>query len=147
MWCDVLKPPRSYTATNQLCFYIFSELGEISQYFPMCVISWPMCIILWSPRQYPVLMFLCTYFQKHGLKVYMRDPHAFTPILEEGVGGAPPRSLTLGSDLAMNQREIGKFSQKDAQVNFKHYDNHRNCLQYARLCFYTLLHLSSCTEV
>lgn len=46
----------------------------------------------------------------------MRDPHAFTPMLEEGVRGAPPRSLTLGSDLAMNQREIGKFSQKDAMV-------------------------------
>lgn len=46
----------------------------------------------------------------------MRDPHAFTPMLEEGVGGAPPRSLTLGSDLAMNQREIGKFSQRDAKV-------------------------------
>lgn len=46
----------------------------------------------------------------------MRDPHAFTPMLEEGVRGAPPRSLTLGSDLAMNQREIGKFSEKDAMV-------------------------------
>lgn len=46
----------------------------------------------------------------------MRDPHAFTPMLEKGVGGAPPRSLTLGSDLAMNQMEIGKFSQKDAKV-------------------------------
>lgn len=46
----------------------------------------------------------------------MRDPHAFNPMLEEGVRGAPPRSLTLGSDLVMNQREIGKFSQKDAKV-------------------------------
>ncbi|KAM8738761.1 pyridine nucleotide-disulfide oxidoreductase domain-containing protein 2 [Acanthopagrus latus] len=54
--------------------------------------------------------------KKHGLKVYMRDPHAYTPMLEEGVGGAPPRSLTLGADLAMNQAEIGKFSQKDAQA-------------------------------
>lgn len=54
--------------------------------------------------------------QKHGLKVYMRDPHAFTPMLEEGVKGAPPRSLTLGSVLATNQMEIGKFSQKDAKV-------------------------------
>ncbi|KAM9847649.1 pyridine nucleotide-disulfide oxidoreductase domain-containing protein 2 isoform 2-T2 [Aulostomus maculatus] len=54
--------------------------------------------------------------QKHGLKVYMRDPHAFTPMLEEGLKGAPPRSLTLGSDLTMNQREIGKFSQKDAEA-------------------------------
>ncbi|XP_063347768.1 pyridine nucleotide-disulfide oxidoreductase domain-containing protein 2 isoform X1 [Pelmatolapia mariae] len=54
--------------------------------------------------------------KKHGLKVYMRDPHAFTPMLEEGVRGAPPRSLTLGSDLATNQMEIGKFSQKDAKA-------------------------------
>ncbi|KAM9344630.1 pyridine nucleotide-disulfide oxidoreductase domain-containing protein 2 [Symphorus nematophorus] len=54
--------------------------------------------------------------KKHGLKVYMRDPHAFTPMLEEGVRGAPPRSLTLGSDLAMNQMEISKFSQKDAKA-------------------------------
>ncbi|XP_008277975.1 pyridine nucleotide-disulfide oxidoreductase domain-containing protein 2 [Stegastes partitus] len=54
--------------------------------------------------------------KKHGLKVYMRDPHAFTPMLEDGVRGAPPRSLTLGSDLAMNQMEIGKFSQKDAKA-------------------------------
>lgn len=54
--------------------------------------------------------------KKHGLKVYKRDPHAFTPMLEEGVQGAPPRSLTLGADLAMNQKEISKFSKKDAQV-------------------------------
>ncbi|KAM9365880.1 pyridine nucleotide-disulfide oxidoreductase domain-containing protein 2 [Pholidichthys leucotaenia] len=54
--------------------------------------------------------------KKHGLKVYKRNPHAFTPILEEGVGVIPPRSLTLGSDLATNQMEIGKFSQKDAKV-------------------------------
>ncbi|KAM6922799.1 pyridine nucleotide-disulfide oxidoreductase domain-containing protein 2 [Lycodopsis pacificus] len=54
--------------------------------------------------------------KKHGLKVYMRNPHAFTPMLEEGVSGAPPRSLTLGSDLAMNQMEIGKFSKKDAKA-------------------------------
>ncbi|XP_062318904.1 pyridine nucleotide-disulfide oxidoreductase domain-containing protein 2 isoform X1 [Osmerus eperlanus] len=53
---------------------------------------------------------------KHGLKVYMRDPHAFTPMLEEGVGGAPPRALLLGGDLAMNQREISKFSEKDAKA-------------------------------
>ncbi|CAG6017191.1 unnamed protein product [Menidia menidia] len=54
--------------------------------------------------------------KKHGLKVYMRDPHAFTPMLEEGVRGAPPRSLTLGSDLVKNQNEIGKFSLNDAKA-------------------------------
>lgn len=47
----------------------------------------------------------------------MRDPHAFTPMLEEGLRGAPPRSLTLGSDVVMNQREISKFSQKDAEAS------------------------------
>ncbi|XP_065152113.1 pyridine nucleotide-disulfide oxidoreductase domain-containing protein 2 isoform X2 [Paramisgurnus dabryanus] len=46
----------------------------------------------------------------------MRDPHSFTPMLEEGVGGQPPRSLLLGADLAKNQQEIGKFSKKDAKV-------------------------------
>lgn len=49
--------------------------------------------------------------------MYLRDPHAFTPMLEEGLRGAPPRSLTLGSDLAANKREIGKFSQKDAEAS------------------------------
>ncbi|KAK7930862.1 hypothetical protein WMY93_007257 [Mugilogobius chulae] len=53
--------------------------------------------------------------KKHGLRVYTRDPHAFTPMLEEGVQGAPPRSLTLGSDLTKNQEEISKFSLKDAK--------------------------------
>ncbi|XP_054886040.1 pyridine nucleotide-disulfide oxidoreductase domain-containing protein 2 isoform X2 [Poeciliopsis prolifica] len=55
-------------------------------------------------------------FLKHGLKVYMREPHSFTPMLEEGMKGAAPRSLTLGSDLTKNLNEIGKFSQKDAKA-------------------------------
>uniref|UniRef100_A0A8C5BKN7 Pyridine nucleotide-disulfide oxidoreductase domain-containing protein 2 n=1 Tax=Gadus morhua TaxID=8049 RepID=A0A8C5BKN7_GADMO len=54
--------------------------------------------------------------KKHGLKIYRRNPHAFSPMLEDGVGGAPPRSLTLGSDMVLNRKEIGKFSQKDAMV-------------------------------
>ncbi|XP_034040991.1 pyridine nucleotide-disulfide oxidoreductase domain-containing protein 2 [Thalassophryne amazonica] len=54
--------------------------------------------------------------KKHGLKVYKRNPHAFTPMLEDGVKDTPPRSLTLGSDVAMNQMEIGKFSKNDAKV-------------------------------
>uniref|UniRef100_A0A671QSE1 Pyridine nucleotide-disulfide oxidoreductase domain-containing protein 2 n=1 Tax=Sinocyclocheilus anshuiensis TaxID=1608454 RepID=A0A671QSE1_9TELE len=54
--------------------------------------------------------------KKHGLKVYMRDPYSFTPMLEDGVRGRPPRSLTLGADLAKTQQEIGKFSEKDAKV-------------------------------
>ncbi|KAK9964155.1 hypothetical protein ABG768_005353 [Culter alburnus] len=54
--------------------------------------------------------------KKHGLKVYMRDPYSFTPMLEDGVGGQPPRSLLLGADLAMTQKEIRKFSEKDAKA-------------------------------
>uniref|UniRef100_A0A8C1TY93 Pyridine nucleotide-disulphide oxidoreductase domain 2 n=1 Tax=Cyprinus carpio TaxID=7962 RepID=A0A8C1TY93_CYPCA len=54
--------------------------------------------------------------KKHGLKVYMRDPYSFTPMLEDGVRGRPPRSLTLGGDLAKTQQEIAKFSEKDAKV-------------------------------
>nr|XP_015202056.1 PREDICTED: pyridine nucleotide-disulfide oxidoreductase domain-containing protein 2 [Lepisosteus oculatus] len=64
--------------------------------------------------------------QKHGLKVYLREPHAFTPLLEEGVGGRPPRSLLLGGDMAQNQREISKFSELDAKaypVYQAHMDN------------------------
>ncbi|KAJ8013777.1 hypothetical protein DPEC_G00033310 [Dallia pectoralis] len=54
--------------------------------------------------------------RKHGLKVYMRAHHAFTPMLEDGVAGLPPRSLLLGSVLVNNQREISKFSRTDAKA-------------------------------
>ncbi|MBN3295864.1 PYRD2 protein, partial [Amia calva] len=54
--------------------------------------------------------------KKHGLKVYLRDPHAFTPLLEEGVGGRPPRSLLLGGDMSENLRQISVFSERDAKA-------------------------------
>lgn len=54
--------------------------------------------------------------QKHGLRVHLRNPHSFTPMLEEGTGSKAPRSLLLGTDMAENQRQIAQFSQKDAQV-------------------------------
>uniref|UniRef100_A0A8C1TTJ9 Pyridine nucleotide-disulfide oxidoreductase domain-containing protein 2 n=1 Tax=Cyprinus carpio TaxID=7962 RepID=A0A8C1TTJ9_CYPCA len=59
--------------------------------------------------------------KKHGLKVYMRDPYSFTPMLEDGVRGRPPRSLTLGGDLAKTQQEIAKFSEKDVYPDFLSY--------------------------
>ncbi|XP_069467642.1 pyridine nucleotide-disulfide oxidoreductase domain-containing protein 2 [Ambystoma mexicanum] len=68
--------------------------------------------------------------KKHGLKVYFRDPHAFTPLLEEGVAGKPPRSLTIGGDMAENQRNIGRFSEKDAKA-FPEYEEFMNCLVMA----------------
>ena len=47
--------------------------------------------------------------EQHGYKVYPRNPSSFTP-LPDG------RSLLLGSDMAFNQREIAKFSAKDAEA-------------------------------
>lgn len=58
---------------------------------------------------------LCA-LQKHGLKLHLRDPYSFTPMLEEGTLGKLPRSLLLGTDMAANQKQISQFSQKDAQV-------------------------------
>uniref|UniRef100_A0A4W3HGZ5 Pyridine nucleotide-disulphide oxidoreductase domain 2 n=1 Tax=Callorhinchus milii TaxID=7868 RepID=A0A4W3HGZ5_CALMI len=54
--------------------------------------------------------------KKHGLKVHLRDPSSFTPLLEDGVGGKPPRSLLLGTNTSENQRQISQFSAKDAQT-------------------------------
>jgi phytoene dehydrogenase-like protein len=45
---------------------------------------------------------------RHGYAVLPRDPSSFTP-LPDG------RSLLLGPDPAMNQREIAKFSRRDAE--------------------------------
>ncbi|XP_051778905.1 pyridine nucleotide-disulfide oxidoreductase domain-containing protein 2 isoform X2 [Erpetoichthys calabaricus] len=54
--------------------------------------------------------------KKHGLKVYLRNPHSFTPLLEEGTAAHPPRSLLLGNDMAENQHQISVFSKKDAKA-------------------------------
>ena len=54
--------------------------------------------------------------QKHGLRLHLRNPYSFTPMLEEGTGGKVPRSLLLGTDMVENQKQIAQFSKKDAQV-------------------------------
>ncbi|KAM5272304.1 pyridine nucleotide-disulfide oxidoreductase domain-containing protein 2 [Ctenodactylus gundi] len=54
--------------------------------------------------------------KKHGLRLHLRNPYSFTPMLEEGTGGKVPRSLLLGTDVAENQKQIARFSQKDAQA-------------------------------
>uniref|UniRef100_A0A8C3DR84 Pyridine nucleotide-disulphide oxidoreductase domain 2 n=1 Tax=Corvus moneduloides TaxID=1196302 RepID=A0A8C3DR84_CORMO len=51
--------------------------------------------------------------QRHGLRVFPRDPYSFTPLLEDR---SPPRSLLLGHDMAQTQQQIAQFSQKDAQA-------------------------------
>eukprot|EP00058_Branchiostoma_floridae_P022469 XP_002607959.1 hypothetical protein BRAFLDRAFT_74908 [Branchiostoma floridae] len=58
---------------------------------------------------------------RHGLKVYLRDPNSFTPLLEpDGTGQF--RSLLLGKDLKENQRQIAQFSQRDAEI-FPEYEH------------------------
>lgn len=48
--------------------------------------------------------------QKHGLKIYLRNPSSYTPCLESG------RSLLLGNNMKDNRSQISQFSKRDAQV-------------------------------
>ena len=54
--------------------------------------------------------------KRHGLKFYFRNPSSFTPLLDG-------RSLLMGPDMEMTQREIAKFSQRDAQ-RYPQYDEY-----------------------
>lgn len=53
--------------------------------------------------------------ERHGLKVYPRDPSSYTPLREEfwGRGG---RSLTLGPREDMNHQQVSQFSARDAEA-------------------------------
>ncbi|XP_045424643.1 pyridine nucleotide-disulfide oxidoreductase domain-containing protein 2 [Lemur catta] len=68
--------------------------------------------------------------KKHGLRLHLRNPHSFSPMLEEGTGSKTPRSLLLGADMAENQKQIAQFSQKDAQA-FPRYEEFMNRLALA----------------
>ena len=48
--------------------------------------------------------------QKHGLKVYLRNPNSYTPVLSTN------QSLTLWCEGYKTQQEIAKFSTQDAEV-------------------------------
>lgn len=58
--------------------------------------------------------------KKHGLKLYKRNPNAFTPMLDG-------RYLLLGSDSESNKKEISKFSERDAE-QFEKYEEWLNRL-------------------
>jgi phytoene dehydrogenase-like protein len=47
--------------------------------------------------------------KSHGLKVYLRNPNAFAPLLDSD------QYLLLGTDAEENRRQIAKFSQRDAE--------------------------------
>ncbi|XP_072661853.1 pyridine nucleotide-disulfide oxidoreductase domain-containing protein 2 isoform X3 [Canis lupus baileyi] len=67
---------------------------------------------------------------KHGLRLHLRNPYSFTPMLEESMGSKVPRSLLLGTDMAENQKQIAQFSRKDAQA-FPKYEAFMNRLALA----------------
>ena len=48
--------------------------------------------------------------QKHGLKLYSRDPVSYTPLLETG------KSLTMWQSMSKTQRDIAQFSAADART-------------------------------
>ncbi|XP_061192846.1 pyridine nucleotide-disulfide oxidoreductase domain-containing protein 2-like [Saccostrea echinata] len=50
--------------------------------------------------------------KKYGLKVYLRNPSSYTPLLGKTGKGS---SLTLGPDHAETYRQIAQFSEKDAK--------------------------------
>ncbi|UMM30410.1 hypothetical protein L5515_012306 [Caenorhabditis briggsae] len=54
--------------------------------------------------------------KKFGLRYHIRNPNSFTPIRDTH------GSLTLGMDMAENQREIAKFSKADAE-NYPKYEH------------------------
>uniref|UniRef100_A0A0D9R0F9 Pyridine nucleotide-disulfide oxidoreductase domain-containing protein 2 n=1 Tax=Chlorocebus sabaeus TaxID=60711 RepID=A0A0D9R0F9_CHLSB len=68
--------------------------------------------------------------KKHGLRLHLRNPYSFTPMLQEGAGSKVPRSLLLGTDMAENQKQIAQFSRKDAQV-FPRYEEFMHRLALA----------------
>ncbi|XP_013392053.1 pyridine nucleotide-disulfide oxidoreductase domain-containing protein 2 isoform X2 [Lingula anatina] len=53
--------------------------------------------------------------KKHGLKVYLRDPNSYTPVLG-ATKDSSCRSLILGRDASANYRQIAQFSKKDADA-------------------------------
>ncbi|XP_016019725.2 pyridine nucleotide-disulfide oxidoreductase domain-containing protein 2 isoform X2 [Rousettus aegyptiacus] len=68
--------------------------------------------------------------KKHGLRLHLRNPYSFTPMLEEGTRNKAPRSLLLGTNMAENQKQIAQFSRKDAQA-FPKYEAFMNRLALA----------------
>ena len=51
-----------------------------------------------------------SFLQKHGLKVYLRNPNSFTPLR------GTDQSLLLGNDMRENEKQIAQFSVRDAEV-------------------------------
>ena len=53
--------------------------------------------------------------KRHGLKIYLRNPSSYTPLLPEFQTPGGPTSLTLGMDHGKNVEEVRKFSFLDSE--------------------------------
>ena len=62
------------------------------------------------------LIYSNVFKQKYGLKVYLRDPTSYTPLIKPGGKDGKARSLTLWRDHQKTAQQIAQFSEKDAQV-------------------------------
>lgn len=53
--------------------------------------------------------------KKYGLKVYLRNPSSYTPLIEPGGLDGKAKSLTLSRNPEENAKQIAQFSVKDAE--------------------------------
>lgn len=60
--------------------------------------------------------------KKYGLKIFLRDPSAYTPLLNPGGQNQKTVSLTLGRDADQNRKQIAQFSTNDAE-KFEEYEH------------------------
>lgn len=54
--------------------------------------------------------------KEHGLKVHSRDPFSFVPLRQPSTDPEGPKYLLLGANMEENKRQIGQFSEKDANA-------------------------------
>ncbi|KAK3095781.1 hypothetical protein FSP39_019008 [Pinctada imbricata] len=63
-----------------------------------------------KPETFPYI-----FAQKYGMKVHLRDPSSYTPLIEPGGRDGKARSLTLGRDHQKTKAQIAQFSNRDAR--------------------------------
>ncbi|XP_055894258.1 pyridine nucleotide-disulfide oxidoreductase domain-containing protein 2-like [Biomphalaria glabrata] len=54
--------------------------------------------------------------KKYGLKIYLRNPSSYTPLIEPGGVNGKAKSLTISRDHVETARQIAQFSVKDAKA-------------------------------
>ncbi|XP_029653702.2 pyridine nucleotide-disulfide oxidoreductase domain-containing protein 2-like [Octopus sinensis] len=59
--------------------------------------------------------------KKYGLKIFLRNPSSYTPLLQPNSSNPKAKSLTLGRDGHLNKLQIAQFSQSDAE-KFERYE-------------------------